>query len=110
MKQIDRQRIANAIRAGLPYLWNGRCEGIYGKSEFICFAIDRTWGYAGAGRVVAVADEVVAAAKEMIHQRIAPYDTVEDWLEAQGVKRITSRKLQAYRKAWMRSLIEEFSN
>ena len=103
MKQIDRQRIANAIRAGLPYLWNGRREGIYGKSEFICFAIDRAWGYASAGKVV-------AAAKEMIHQRIAPYDTVEDWLEAQGVKRITSRKLQAYRKAWMRSLIEEFSN
>lgn len=103
MKQIDRQRIANAIRAGLPYLWNGRGIRVNEKTDYICFAIDRTWGYASAGIAV-------DAAKKMIHQRIAPYTTVEDWLEAQGVKRITSRKLQAYRKAWMRSLIEEFSN
>ena len=104
MKQDDRQKIANAIRAGLPYLWNGR--GIWGneKTVYICFAIDRTWGYDSAGQVW------IAAAKAVIHQRIAPYSTVEDWLEAQGVKRITNRKLQAYRKAWMRSLIEEFSN
>lgn len=102
MKQIDRQRIANAIRAGLPYLWNGR--GIRGneKTDYICFAIDRTWGYASAGKVV-------AAAKKMIHQRIAPYTTVEDWLEAQGVEDITYRKLQPYRRAWMKLLIEEFS-
>jgi hypothetical protein len=102
MKQADRQKIANAIRAGLPYLWNGR--GIWGneKTEYICFAIDRTWGL---GR----ASNAVAAAKAVIHQRIAPYSTVEDWLEAQGVKRIGYRKLQAYRKAWMKLLIEEFS-
>jgi hypothetical protein len=101
MKQANRQRIANAIRAGLPYLWNGRILN-NNKTSFICFAIDEPHGYSN--------DPDAEAAKKVIHKRIAPYTTVEDWLEAQGVKRITNRKLQAYRKAWMRSLIEEFSN
>ena len=102
MKQADRQKIANSIRSALPYLWNGR--GIWGneKSEYICFAIDRTYGYYSN-------DSNTEAAKKVIHQRIAPYGTVEDWLEAQGVKRIGIRRVQAYRKAWMKLLIEEFS-
>lgn len=100
MKQVERQKIAYALRESLPYLWNGRREAIYGKSEFICFALNRT-AWSGAQRV--------REAQKMIHSRIAPHATVECWLEAQGVKRIGQRKLQAYRKAWMIKLIEEFS-
>jgi len=99
MKQIERQKIAYALRESLPYLWNGRHGAIYGKSEFICFALNRS----------AWSGDRVREAQKMIHSRIAPHATVECWLEAQGVKRISQRKLQAYRKAWMIKLIEEFS-
>ena len=102
MKKADRKKIAEAIRAGIPHLWNGRGNMYipYEKSAYVCFAIDR-----GVG----IADTRGAAAQKMIQDRIAPHAVVEDWLEAQGVKNITQRRVQAYRKAWMKSMVEEFS-
>jgi len=98
MKRVVRQSIAAAIKAGLPYLWNGRGD-FYStaKQDFVCFAV-RHGSHPASD-----------AARSMIAERIHPYSTVDDWLEEQGVKNITDRKLQAYRKAWMLSMIEEFS-
>ena len=101
MAKTTRHQIAAAIQAGIPHLWNGR-SNLYlsEKSDFVCFAIER-----GFGRW----DASVSAAQKMIAKRIKPYATVEEWLRHKGVKGITNRKLQAYRTAWMKSLIEEFS-
>lgn len=102
MKQTERQKIAYAIRNGLPQLRSG-WGSEFGKSDYICFAI-------GRGRYDGMPNDAgVIAAQKMIHKRIAPHTVVEDWLAAQGVKRIGIRRLQAYRKAWMLQLIEEFS-
>jgi tRNA(Ile)-lysidine synthase TilS/MesJ len=102
MKQANRKKVAAAIQAGIPHLWNGRGKYCYthGKSDFVCYAIEH-----GLGRW----NSDVEAAKKMIHARIYPYCRVEDWLVSKGVKHIPTRKLQAYRKAWMKQMIEEFS-
>ena len=102
MNKVDRKKIAVAIQAGIPHLWNGRGESYNDatKSSFVCFAIDRALG---------VLNPDGNAAQKMIHERIAPYSLVEGWLRSQGVKNITKRKIQAYRKAWMKSMVEEFS-
>jgi hypothetical protein len=100
MNKAGRKNIAAAIRAGLPHLSNGRGAWARGKSEFICYALERGFGMWSSS---------VKSAQKIIHKRIYPHPTVENWLRAQGAKGITRRKLQAYRKAWMKSLIEEFS-
>ena len=98
MKQRERQQIAAAIKAGIPHLWDGR-GNFYDteKEDFVCFAIRDGW-HDGA-----------EAARSMIAKRIHPYGGVDDWLEAKGVKNITNRELQAYRKQWMQAMVEEFS-
>ena len=101
MAKTTRHQIAAAIQAGIPHLWNGR-SNLYlsGKSEFICYALERRFGMWSSS---------INAAQKIIHKRIYPHPTVEDWLRGQGAKGITYRKLQAYRKAWMKSMVEEFS-
>lgn len=102
MNKVDRKKIAVAIQGGIPHLWNGRGESYNAaaKSAYVCFAINRAFGVLNPGG---------NAAQKMIHERIAPHGVVEHWLQSQGVKNITKRKLQAYRKAWMKSMVEEFS-
>ena len=102
MNKAERKKIAAAIQAGIPHLSNGRSKMGWdsGKSEFICYALERRFGMWSSS---------INAAQKIIHKRIYPHPTVEDWLRGQGAKGITYRKLQAYRKAWMKSMVEEFS-
>ena len=52
------------------------------------------------------------AALEVIHTRMGSTGTLEDWLKENHNVRdrfLTPRKMQAYRHAWLQSLIAEYS-
>jgi hypothetical protein len=77
--------------------------------RFICLAI----GYLDASRY-GYAQRM--AAKAIVMERIAPYSTVEQWLECnvpgvhRDAKNIPFETLQDYRVRWLKSLAAEFAN
>lgn len=100
MTRTERQGIADALTACLPYLWNG----FFGctqspRQEFICHAL-RESGHT---------DWLFA--KQVIDNRLKGEGSLCDWLLAQGIRQkyITFARIQAHRKAWVKQLIEEFS-
>jgi len=94
------QRIAQVFRDAKMVLNSGRKLG---QTSFICCAIGMTY-----------TDFYMAEnAKQIIRERIAPYDTLESWLEMVAKiprKQLTVRNIQKYRHAWLDSLIKEFEN
>jgi hypothetical protein len=116
---ITRKQIANEFRKALDVLWDGGKhsrgdvkEGF--KEEFICLCLQHANGKWIMGHLMS---RPAQAARKVIQDRIKPFTTVEVWLyenhhEARPKRSVTiaqQKKLQAYRKAWLQSLIVEFS-
>ena len=100
MNKKDRAIVRKTLTACLPHLWDGK-SGLCNKRTYICFAIND-------GAKDLNARDITRA---VIWERIHPYNTVIGWVQNQGIKTGGSaRKQQAYRKAWVESMIEEFSN
>lgn len=95
-----RKTVQEALVGARPWLWNGVEPLQMPLRAPLCFAIraDRSPGSPLARVIVA--------------ERIAPYATVAQWLDAQGRSELTEtpEARQAYRKAWLEKLIEEFSD
>lgn len=94
---VTNKDIAAAFRAAKPQL----NRGIRGKRpEFICCALDNS------------KHQAARDAKNIIHKRLGDCFTVEVWLFDKGYRNNTnmSRKVQAWRHAWLDSLIVEFEN
>lgn len=105
MTRTERKQIAAAFRACLPYLWNGSEPFTVWKEEFICYALEAT-------------DERYSEqARRIVSDRIGggPYCTLNDWLilkigKERYIKEVTPKRMQAYRRAWVRKLIKEFES
>lgn len=98
MNKKERQGIADAFRACLHYLWDGKGSLPRAQSVFICDALSM----AGKGW-----------AREIVMGRLCGFPALGAWLLHQiGEERyqaeVTNQRLQAHRKAWVLQLIEEF--
>ncbi len=91
------------LRAAIDeYLWDGNHSTLYSSdsTRWLCLCV---WEYSND----ATAEEI----QKIIHERIYPCITVSAWLA--DVAKIpesdlTDQNVQAYRKRWAESLIEEF--
>lgn len=116
----QRQLIAQAFKQGLKHLWDGnRYDVAYREKEsYICYAIARH----ACGTSVKQARLAVDLACEVIHSRMDYYDaqgrlhsprSLKGWLKLRvgvsDLELIDTIRVQAYRRAWLESLIEEFS-
>ena len=103
MTKAERQGIADALRAALPFLWDGKSKD--SKSLYICHALmnSRHPFEKSAVRVIMNRIEATGHCTNNLY----------GWLvHAAGIdhKTITFQRLQAYRRAWMLELIKEFSH
>ena len=103
MNKKERQGIANAFRACLPYLWDGVGKRPYDKSTFICTALQ----FSG--------HEHYCAARTIAADRLCGFATLNQWLHNQiGEKRyyaeLTWERMQAHRRAWVLKMIKEFES
>ncbi len=116
-KYTHKQRLAisNAYKRALDKLPDAYIAGSL-VSRFICDNIgykSQCMAYGGSG--FDAHDE----AKNIIHERIDGHWNVGSWLKAQSkeirreinqdILNNNSRRIQAYRKAWLEQLITEFS-
>lgn len=95
--KAQRKAIAAAFRAAKPHLWDGR--KVLGRPT-ICGALYDThlanW----------------SLARDVVMDRLHPNATVWNWLHERAnvpVRRLTDRRVQQHRHAWLDKLIEEFS-
>jgi hypothetical protein len=111
MSKVTNKQIATRLRAAVKELAKNERQ-IYStyKQVFICRAVEETtgcWWMASEKE-----KEEVCAIKKIIHDRIKPCQQLEHWLIRVGnipERNLTSDKVQAYRHAWLQSLIAEFS-
>ena len=105
-----RQRMAKCFKEAAQHLWSG--NGDYANTpgcRYICLTFDYTSASAATRR----------ACESLIANRLGNYASVEEWLK---VNRCIPRnlnesdlvgnlwpKIQAFRKAWLLKLAEEFS-
>ena len=105
MPTVTNKQIAATLRKALPHIRavrNGPGE------RYICYAIEETTSQRDGYRCVL--SDVHRAAQAVIQSRIAPSSTMEEWLERRGIDCWPNfPKLQAYRRAWVKQLIKEFS-
>ena len=105
-----RQRMAKCFKEAVQYLWSG--NGAYADTpgcRYICLTFDRTSASAATRR----------ACERLIEERLEKYASVEEWLEANKCIPRTHYdrhpsgslwpEVQAFRKAWLLKLAEEFS-
>ena len=105
-----RQRMAKCFKEAVQHLWSG--NGAYVDMpgcRYICTTFDYTSASAATRR----------ACERLIEQRLGNYASVEEWLKANKcIPRHFSEsdlvgnlwpKIQAFRKAWLLKLAEEFS-
>jgi len=104
MSAVTNKQIAATLREALPLIRTRR----NGPGErYICYAINET---SQRGGYRSNPSDAVTAAKAVIESRIAPWHTMEAWLETQGIDAWANfPKLQTYRRAWVKQLIKEFS-
>ena len=101
----QRKTIAKQLRAALRTL--PAIMGRFGQSPFICDNVRRAYTY-----------DCTNITCDMIAERIDHEFSLEGWLKKQSLKIKgevqydvmvnNGKKLQAYRKAWVQSLIKEF--
>lgn len=102
MNKQKRQGIADAFRACLPHLWDGKGEDPpLWKEEFICHALEES------------DSQGWRRAREVVENRLENCGTLFDWVSKQiGHEKFnaehTRERMQAHRKAWVLKLIEEF--
>lgn len=102
----ERKQIVSALKAAQKVLWDGRRHGAEWtmREEFICCAIPRS-------------EEGKELTEKLIQSRLGrEHTTVQDWLADNGYIEKDAEEdeafyipLQAYRHAWVKSLIKEFS-
>jgi len=107
--------LANVFSQAIDKVWIKRGPRDQRGSRYICFAIDD----------VKASHSVKEQAKAIVLSRISPYNCVESWLEKQGLISVNQlcdlfhyqcrdekieEKIQLYRRAWLKSLAEEFSS
>lgn len=103
MTPYERQGIADALRAALPYLWDGVSKD--NKCLFICHALQQTNHPCAKAAVRVIMSRIQATCDST--------DNLFGWLiTVAGIasKTITFPKLQAHRRAWMLELIKEFES
>ena len=105
-----RQRMAKCFKEAVQYLWSGnRAYADTPGCRYICLTFDYTSASAATRR----------ACERLIEKRLGNYTSVEEWLK---VNRCIPRnfsesdlvgnlwpEVQAFRKAWLLNLAEEFS-
>ena len=99
MKYTKQQRrdLHKAFKAAESYLE---------EQSFLCWAVVAAYE---AGKITESQQNL---AKNLIEHRIHPHHTVGNWLHSSvGVpnEELTPTAMEAYRKRWLASLIEEFS-
>ena len=101
-------KASEIIRKAKQHLWNGKGVEPTNKEAFVCWAIGRITNNN-------VDDDVyfaTARVHELIEKQIYPHGTVFDWLYYQcGVPMHEikdTKRMQAYRLAWMDRLIADF--
>lgn len=103
----QRKAIARAFKAAKPYLWDGESPLYSGAIivSSIGLAIEYAWL---AKRTTAKASEL---ARQVIAERLYPYDNLASWLRYEGVplEDLTNERLQKHRHEWLDMLIAEFS-
>lgn len=110
---IPRADIANAFKHALKHL-SPTANDTETTHEYICHALM----YTSAGTCFNF--HAASAARDIITERLNDQHTVESWLYynltsdqydivTQDRRDGKGRKVQAYRKAWLKSLIAEFS-
>ena len=105
-----RQRMAKCFKEAVQHLWSG--NGAYANTpgcRYICL----TFGYTSASAATR------RACERLITNRLGNYASVEEWLEANKcIPRNFNEsdlvgslwpEVQAFRKAWLLKLAEEFS-
>lgn len=96
-----------AFKRAVRYLDNGTdVVQSYGSNTHICWAIAQS---RGRGEI---SEKMYWSARCEISKRLDGHSSVEGWLRdvAKIPNRMLTRKnLQAYRHAWLQSLIKEFS-
>lgn len=105
-----RERILRALRAAKQPLSDTYRIGE--AEQYICFALYRTVRFGASS----YGDYILA--KEMIMERLAPFNCVEDWLKLKGVGLASYYAavdqnpdvVQKYRHRWLDALIKEFSS
>ncbi len=106
-------KLSQVFRGAKKHLAMNPAEERAGKTEFICYAIDRVWTGLAAWQA--------NAARRVISERLEGYRTATDWLlEMAGVDAELLRPkisadsgysvphVQKWRQAWLDSLIAEF--
>jgi hypothetical protein len=98
MTKTKRLAIAKVLRAAKLELWDGKRNT--SKSRFICWAIDHVYA----------SDYTKQDAIGIVHSRLFPHNTLEDWIIGYHPHLDTSIKvmMQRTRHAWLDSMIEEF--
>ena len=105
-----RQRMAKCFKEAAQYLWSG--NGAYANTpgcRYICLTFDYTSASAATRR----------ACERLIEKRLGSCASVEEWLKVNRCipRNLDDRypsgnlwpKIQAFRKAWLLKLAEEFS-
>ena len=107
---ISNAKIAQAFKNAVPYLAKNKAhyEGIYGTTEYICFAIEH--GNPSKPCSANYISQVGIRARSIVSRRIGSAYTMEDWLRKQGIPYadLTFGRLQKHRHAWLKMLIKEF--
>lgn len=113
-------KTSTLIRNGLKHLWDGRDGGEVAndsKEEFLCHAIVRAgrsgeigwemFAYRGAQETERRLQDV----RDMIEQRLFPYNNLAAWLAHCGDVRqadMTPERLQKHRRKWALKMAAEF--
>jgi hypothetical protein len=101
--KTSRAKIASAFKVALAHMWDGKDGLQLMNSEtldkYICHGLERV--YKNGGK----------AAIKIINDRLDGSMTLETWLASEGYtdSYYNTKKMQITRKAWLESLIEEFS-
>lgn len=113
-------KTSDLIRQALPYLWDGKDYGEVcqsKKEEYLCHAIMRAargghknWMFIEHRAELRV-EQRIKEVKDMIEQRLVPYNSLESWLLYVGnvlARDLTHENVQKHRKQWARRMIAEF--
>ncbi len=109
MDKKKRKRIYQALVAAQPYLWNGYGEKPYDKEIGICACVYEAY------LQTKTSAKALYEAEDMIGDRVGYGQFVTTWLLNHNVDILTAKgkhdwpAIQAYRKRWLETMIEEFS-
>jgi len=112
MAKVSNKQIANALKEAVPFLMTTlaeqKAEPYGGKKDwFICFALR----LAAMSPESKISQRSLTATRAIINRRLDGCNTIPRWLQLKAKippKLLTFNNVQAYRHAWLQSLIKEF--